>query len=234
MEAVGYECVDWHDKHGLWGDNPRTFFFRKLGRDLWPIDEKIVDYDEITLFTLIEFLYDYVSQPDLYFHKWYDCGWHASRYDKESGQEKYRNEVNEVLKRYKVGYQLSEEGEIQILPPSGLEPLVEETVKTDEPEDIDDRIERAKSLFLKFNAIPEDKKEAIRTLGDVLEYLKKDGITLSKKDDSDLFQILNRFSIRHHNKLQQSDYDTEIFYDWIFYEMLASIYALLKISEKAI
>jgi len=45
----------------------------------------------------------------------------------------------------------------------------------------------------------------------ILEYLKKDGIQLANKDDSDLFQILNRFSIRHHNRSQQGAYDKIIF-----------------------
>lgn len=114
----------------------------------------------------------------------------------------------------------------------GFKPLMEKKVITEDQENIDNKIYRAKLLFVKQNASLDDKMEAIRTLGDVLEYFKKDGIQLANKDDNDLFQILNRFSIRHHNKSQQGDYDKEIFYPWIFYVLLASIYALLELKKR--
>lgn len=181
--------------------------------DLWPIHKCVYEYDEQKLFTVIEFLFDYVSEPQtVYLHKWMDCGYHTSDYDKPKGRAKYRDEMNEILKDYKSGYSLSEAGEIQECPPDGLEFVFEE-IKTDDPENIDDRRHLAVSKYRRYSATLDEKKDAVRTLGDILEYLRKEGITLPSKDKSDLFNILNNFDIRHHNREQKKEYDKEIWYD---------------------
>jgi hypothetical protein len=141
-----------------------------------------------------------------------DCGYHTSDYDKPKGRAKYRDEMNEILKDYKSGYSLSEAGEIQECPPDGLEFVFEE-IKTDDPENIDDRRHLAVSKYRRYSATLDEKKDAVRTLGDILEYLRKEGITLPSKDKSDLFNILNNFDIRHHNREQKKEYDKEIWYD---------------------
>ena len=68
--------------------------------------------------------------------------------------------------------------------------------------------------YRRHSATLDEKKDAVRTLGDILEYLKKEGITLPSKDESDLFNILNNFDFRHHNREQKKEYDKEIWYDW--------------------
>ena len=49
----------------IWARDPEFFIFRKLG--LWnilPFEENIPKYDEATLFSIIEFLLDYVYNRD--------------------------------------------------------------------------------------------------------------------------------------------------------------------------
>lgn len=232
-EATGYKCTDEGDILGTWGSDPEAFFFLKLRlHDLWPIKRYIDDYDEVKLFTVVEFLYDYVSEPqEKWYHSWNDCGMHTSDYDQDKGRARYRNEINGILKDYKSGYSLSEKGEVQACPPDGLE-LVFEEVKTDDPENIDDRMNLAISKFRRYSATLDEKKDAVRTLGDILEYLKKEGITLPSKDESDLFNIINNFDIRHHNREQKKEYDKEIWYDWLFYTFVASINLILKLNKK--
>jgi len=208
-EATGYECVDLRSKRGVWGSDIEAFFYLQLRmHDIWPIPEKIGDYDEAKLFTVIEFLYDYVSEPQ---YKWYhgygNCGWHSRDYDRGKGREKYRKEVNFILKDYGSGYKLSSTGEILIISPTGLEALSEEKVETDDPENIDNRVHTAVIKYKKHNATLDDKKDAVRILADVLEYLKSQNIRLPSRDDSDLFRIINNFDVRHHNREQQGDYD---------------------------
>ena len=237
QEATGYHCVD-NDKgavRGLWGrgdSDIEAFIHWRLGMDdIWPIDKNIENYEEPTLFTVIEFLYDYVSEPtDKWYHKWYNCGWHSSEYDGEKGREEYRIKVNEIIKDYESGYELSNDGEILEIAPTGLEHLFEEIVQTDDPENIDMRRQNAISKYMRYGATTSDKKDAVRELADVLEFLKKSGIRLQKKDESDLFRIINNFDIRHHNKSQQGEYDKEIWYDWMFYTFLSSINVLLKLK----
>jgi len=117
------------------------------------------------------------------------------------------------------------------MPPTGFESIIEEPVQTDQPDNIDKRVENAISKYLRYGSTQDDKKEAIRTLADVLEFLKTGGIVLPSRDDSDLFNIINNFDIRHHNISQSGDYDKELWYDWMFYTFLASIKMLLKLKE---
>jgi hypothetical protein len=87
------------------------------------------------------------------------------------------------------------------------------------------------SKFLKYDSDIKEKKDAVRTLADVLEYYKKQGIKFESKDDNDLFNIINGFDVRHHNKIQQSNYDKELWYNWMFYVFLASISTLVKLQK---
>ncbi len=234
-EAAGYHCVDAGKIRGLWGSDINAHIYLKLKmNNIWPITEYIETYDEPTLFTVIEFLYDYVSEPqEKNYHGWNDCGWHTSNYDKTKGRAIYLSKINEILKDYGRGFQLSSDGEIIEIAPSGLEPIFQETLQTDDPSNIDTRIRTAISKYRRYSATIDDKKDAIRTLADVLEFLRKDGCKLPSKDDDDLFKIINGFDIRHHNKSQQSGYDREVWYDWMFYSFLASINVLLKLREES-
>ncbi len=232
LQATGYNCVDYGKTDGLWGDNiEATIYSKTKMTKIWSIKKHIDNYDEATLFTMIEFLYDYVSEPkNKWYHAWNMCGWHATEYDKKGGQEKFRVEINSILKDYDGRYQLTEKGEIQRIPPTGLKTLISEIPRTDEPKNIDERIQNAISKYLKHDATIADKKDAIRTLADILEFLKKEGIRLPDKDDSDLFNIINNFDIRHHNRFQKSEYNKE-WYDWMFYTFLASVNVLLRLKH---
>lgn len=236
LEATGYECVDRGKIPGTWGDKPESFFFIKLRlRNVWPIPKYIETYDEVKLFSVIEFLYDYVSEPiNPYYHSWDNCGWHANSYDKAKGQATYRQDINAILKDYKSGYQLSETGQIVEIPPSGLEEVIAEPeqISTTEPENVDQRVKSAIAKYSRYGATTEDKKDAVRTLADVLEFLKRENVRMPGQDDSDLFRIVNGFDIRHHNREQQGQYDKEVWYKWMFYTFLSSIYAMLKLKAK--
>lgn len=182
-EATGYECVDEGTVTGTWGNDIETFFYLHLRmHDIWPISEKINDYDETKLFTVIEFLYDYVSEPqNKTYHSWNNCGWHTSNYDQEKGKERYKREMNAILQDYGSGFELSDTGEILKVSPTGLETLAEEIVTTNDPEKIENRIHNAIIKYKKYNATLDDKKDAIRTLADVLEYLRTQDLRLHLK-----------------------------------------------------
>lgn len=233
MQATGYHCVDAGEFPGSWGSDIETFFYLKLKmKGIWPIASNINSWDEPTLFTVIEFLYDYVSEPlNRWYHSWDNCGWHCIDFNTEKGRVRYRSEINNLLKEYDKAFELSENGEILEIAPTGLETLVDDIEETDDKFNIDNRIQAAISKYRRYSANLDDKKDAIRQLADVLEFLKKDGIRLDSKDDRDLFTIINSFDIRHHNKSQQSDYKKDVWYDWMFYTFLSSINVLLKIMK---
>lgn len=54
-----------------------------------------------------------------------------------------------------------------------------------------------------------------------------------KADESDLFQIANRFVIRHHEPSQKTNYDAAIWLPWMFYVYLASIHLSLRLIQRA-
>lgn len=228
-----YEEEYFEKAERIWGHDAEFFVFRKLG--MWgilPIEQNIAKYEEATLFSVIEFLYSYVSRKYFAGINEFTFPVDTYEYDKETGQRIYRNIINDILRFYNGGYKLSEHGEILKLSPPGFESLIEGIIETNDPENIDSRVKYAISKFSRYSSSVEEKKDAVRTLGDVLEYLGKFGIKLDNKDDSDLFKIINGFDIRHHNREQQSDYNKDLWYDWMFYTFLASIYVLLKLNDK--
>lgn len=233
QEAQGYICVDDGEIYGIWGADHEAFVFSKLRmNDLWPLDEKLDSYNEADFFTMVEFLHDYVSSPEGgRYHSFANCGWHGTSWNRDAGKQRFREEVNRFLSIYRQGYELSDQGEVLESTPTGLESLVSEVAQSGDAENIDNRVRTAISKFRRHDATLDDKKEAIRTLGDVLEFLKRSGSTLPRPDDSDLFQILNRFDIRHHNPNQASDYSREEFFPWIFYTILASIDFLIRLNS---
>lgn len=80
----------------------------------------------------------------------------------------------------------------------------------------------------------EDRKDSLRELADVLEYLRPEiKKVLDAKDENDLFNIANNFGIRHHNSQQKVDYDKSIWYSWMFHYYLATIHAALRLIAKS-
>jgi hypothetical protein len=233
QEATGYYCTD-GSVIGKLGQDIEVEVYIETGlNNVWPIREHIDEYDKIELFTMMEFLFNNISFPEnKYFHSWNNCGWHATKFDKVKGQTIYFEEISKLLEGFEEPYRMTYEGIIFREAPSGLEELIEEPIESGEPENVDDRVQYAITKFLKFDSTLPEKKDAIRTLSDVLEYYKQQDIRLPKKDDSDLFRIINGFDIRHHNKEQQGEYSNEIWYEWMFYTFLASIHVLTKLHKE--
>lgn len=220
-------------KRFIWAyQDPELFLFQKLGIwDIWPFEQKIETYDEAALFSVIEFLYE--------------AGFNEKIISKdfENGRIGYRNQINDILRFYNGGYKLSGDGKIQKLSLPGFEGLTEIDIETNDPEKIDKKVKYAISKFSLYNSSIWDKREAVRTLADVLEHLKEiikeEGICLPTDNEKmllnivnkDLFNIINNFGIRHLNKDQLTDYN-EVWYDWMFYVFLASIHVELKLKNE--
>lgn len=232
QESFGYYCVDGSVIGSLGTDIEADIYLQTGLKNVWPIYEYIDYYSEAELFTMIEFLFNNVSAPtNKYYHEWDQCGYHATKFNREKGVERYIQEINKIFDDYEKTYFLSKEGEVRTTVNLGHEKLVNEELPSGDFVNVDERISYAISKFFHFKSGLKEKKDAVRTLGDVLEFYKKQGIQLNKKDDSDLFNIMNGFDIRHHNKNQTGDYDKEIWYEWIFYTFLSSIRVLQKLND---
>jgi hypothetical protein len=235
QEHFGYECVDAGQVPGALGDDiGAAVLFHLRKENLWPFLEHLEKYSEDDLFDVIEFLHDHISKPlEGYFHSYSGCGYHYRTFDGATGRKEYRERVNQLLETYRIGYEISDSGEILERAHSGTEQLLAANVPTDD-KNVADRVEAAISKFRRYRSTLEERRDAIRDLADVLEYLRPQikGV-LTKGDESDLFNLANNFGIRHHNQQQKTDYDSAIWLSWMLYFYLATIHACLHMLKRA-
>jgi hypothetical protein len=52
------------------------------------------------------------------------------------------------------------------------------------------------------------------------------------KDEGDLFNIANNFTIRHLNPKQQGNYDSAIWHQWTFYVNLSTIHVITRLINR--
>lgn len=218
------------DSPGLVGADIGSYFYKKLYRlDLWPIPQRYKFYSESDLFDVIELLYDLVSYPvysTLMGRK------NFQGYDKKAGQNQFKNDINGYLKNYKGGFELEVNGEIAAVCDTGMEELTNSKVPEYNPDNVEAKIDRAIKKYKSRHSSAADKKDAVRDLADVLEFIRpKLSDVLSKPEEKELFNIANNFGIRHHNEKQKTDYDLE-FIDWIFYAYLSTIHLSIKQLNK--
>lgn len=234
QEAYGYHCTDKGFVTGLMGEDIEIFFLTKLRKPhLWPIETKIDEYSEDDLFDVIELLYDFVSKPlEGYYHPWNECGWHYSTFDKKTGQSEFRAEINPFLNGYLEEYELSKEGLILLQGAPGLKELLATEIPVYDPKNVSEKVKYAVLKFRRHRASTEEKKEAVRILADVLEFLRPEIKKLPlRKDEGELFYIANEFGIRHHKPGQKTEYDQDVYLEWIFYSYLSTINLAIQIIQ---
>lgn len=199
-------------------------------QNLWPIEDQITFYNEDDLFDMIEFLYQNISKPIE--QSEYEGEFYWDTFSKSEGQSIYREKVNEVLALYEKPFELSDEGEILIKPEKGFEQIFEADIPTSN-ENRNNRLESAIRKYRRHGSTIDDRRQVIRDLVDVLEYLRpKVKSLLTKKDENDLFRIANNFGIRHHNDKQKTDYDASLWLSWMFYFYLSTIHVILRKIQK--
>ncbi|MFM0513329.1 hypothetical protein [Paraburkholderia sp. RL17-373-BIF-A] len=185
------------------------------------------------MFDVIEFLYDHCSKGvEGYYHQFADCGWHYNTFDVRSGREVFRTEMNDILGDYGQGYELSQIGEILVLPDDEFAPMLSAELPHADAANVRERVAAAKLKYRR-RALSE-RRDAVRDLADVLEFLRAETkAVLKSKDEADLFNLANNFGIRHHNKDQKTDYDQSIWLSWAFYYYLATIHACVRLLERS-
>src|SRR5258706_1447867 len=187
QQDLGFECVDSGFNPGTLGHDIEGALLLELRKNnLYPIYTQLDNYAEDDLFDIIEFLYDHCSKPiKRTYHNWNECGWHCETFEREPGQTEYREKINRILRIYKDGYELSITGEILALADSGLEGLLEAPLPSIDPDNVEARIDSARLKFRRHRASLDERRDAIRDLADVLEFLrpKLKGVIISKDED---------------------------------------------------
>ncbi len=229
VEAFGFYCVDREYVNGSVPDIDLEMLLTIRKKNLWPVSEYYGKYSEDDLLDVIEFLYQHVSKPiDGQMHSWGNCGMHWETFNKKEGQRIFREKINSVLEHYEKKFVLSETGEVLHKPEEGFENIFNADVPSKDSNVIA-RIEAATTKFRRHGSNIDDRRQAVRDLADVLEYLKPQvKELLTNKDENDLFNIANNFGIRHHNDKQKTSYDAAIWLSWMFYFYLSTIHVVLR------
>lgn len=228
-EAFGFHCVDAGEVDGKVRDIQLAILLSTRKRDLWPVHENSDGYSEDDLFDIIEFLFQHVSKPvDGHFHSYAGCGMHWESFNQTEGQGIFREKVNSLLAHYERSFELSATGEVLQNVEAGFERLIGADVPSSDA-NVTDRVASAVLRFRRHGATIDDRRQAVRDLADVLEYLRPCiQEILSSKDESDLFNLANNFGIRHHNDKQKTKYDAALWLSWMFYLNLATVHLLLR------
>lgn len=228
-EAFGYECVDAGFISGKVKDIDLEILLTIRKRNLWPIQKNAASYSEDDFFDVIEFLSQHVSKPiDGSYHSWNQCGMHWETFNKLEGQKEFRDKVNRILEHYCQPFELSIAGEVLQKPKVGFERIFAADLPTKNP-NIVDRVTAAVLRFRRHGSTIDDRRQAVRDLADVLEYLRPQVKTLfTANDENDLFNLANNFGIRHHNDKQKTGYDAALWLGWMFYFYLSTIHVLLR------
>jgi hypothetical protein len=190
-----------------------------------------------SLLDFIEVLDSLVARPRSWEpHSYGQCPGHPGNFNTGAGQHLYRFRVNALLARTSLGVSLAESGSNQGLLVDVVPGPLAELISPDRwvADTSRTAIEHATGLFQRHGATKEDKKSATVALAGVLEerrpQIKKE---LTSADENSLFEIANRFGLRHQNAQQHADYREE-FLDWIFWWYLATIDLTSKISLNSV
>ncbi|MGU3586945.1 hypothetical protein ACLBYD_27815 [Rhodococcus sp. C26F] len=212
----------------LYGQQPPPLTYPETDR--WSDDE---------FCDLVELLHDLAARPrNRYYHEYSQCGYHYSDHTLRTGQMLYRIRVNELLAATNLPFRLATEGEdigrlVTITDAARADLLVR---AVEQPtRQLTDQVSHAIALYRSRQSTREDKVSAIRELMAVLEpdrYTVLKG-TSAEKDNESLFQIANRYAIRHNKDSELRDYSI-VFLDWMFWTALAMVQLCkeLKASDR--
>lgn len=233
MKRLGYGCVD-GDIDGSVGANVSAYVdLRTMQPGLWPVREAITNYTEAQLFDMVEFMFDHVSKPvEGWQHTFCDCGWHWKTFSSVDGRAAYRECVNPLLESYSSGFTLNGKGEITHHAPHGMNKLLTAQLPSGD-ETVNSKVRKAVDRFQRYGTTIDERANAVRDLADVLEWLRPQiKTTLLHDDENELFNLANKFGIRHMNQNQRVQYDRNIWLSWMFYHYLATINACLHLLGK--
>lgn len=237
QESFGFECVDVGQIPGTLGLPVSDRLLLILGREgVWPITSNTVTrWDEDTLLDMVEFMFDYVSEGNTKtgdFHGHGECGWHFNDFDTVPARTEFHARINELLARLNPGYELSSDGHVLRTVPSGMNELLNrapEKLDTQDSFDVSVAIEKFRSR----NSDQKQRKDAVRDLADVLERMRPDVKShMFSEDEGMLFEIANKFWIRHNKPNERRDYDHEAWWSWLFYMFLDSIALVSHLRDR--
>ncbi|MBR1633630.1 MAG: hypothetical protein IJ682_01060 [Lachnospiraceae bacterium] len=211
--------------------SPEVYFATRLqDREIWPIRQHYEGYDEQTLFSVIEILYDHIGVYNF----------ETDKFENEEQKAEFAEQINNILIAYEGGYYLEpRNGFIMQMPNGALREQLEYD-GSDLPNSVYEQLATAAGMYYRFDANLEQKKKAINILADILEsereevkhILNAEYEVPKNEHDKLIFGIVNGYNIRHNRADQKSDYSREIWYDWMMQYYTSVIIAFYKLKSK--
>lgn len=210
--------------------SPKVYFTIHLqDKEVWPILQYFEEYDEQTLFSVIEILYDHIGVYN----------YETDEIENETKKAEFAEMINNILRAYKEGYYLEPTNGFIIQIPNGALRAQLEYDGSDLSDLVYEQLATATTMYYRFDANLEEKKKAINILADILESEREEvkdilnteyGIP-KKEHDKLIFNIVNAYNIRHNRDDQKSDYSKEIWYDWMMQYYTSVIIAFYKLKN---
>jgi len=173
---------------------------------------------------------EYLQRSSL--HTWEGCGWHYGAFDPAPAQALFRQRMNRTLTKYRGGFRINQDGQIEHTAAEGLDQLIDAVLPTKDP-DIAQRVAGAIALYRNRGRTEEDLRLAVRELFDALEKVRPAvKAEMLKGDEGALFTIANNFTIRHLNEKQKGNYDSAIWHQWMFYVNLSTIHVIIRLMNR--
>ncbi|GAA4929383.1 hypothetical protein [Actinomycetospora succinea] len=241
QEWFGKDCVDNPDDLGKSAMPLVDYIEVETGRrNAWPIAEdfgpKLAEEFEPSLqpwedelFDLMEFFFLHVSAGVTGdFHNYNGCGWHYEVFDPGPARQRFRDRLNRTLSSYGDGFRLSNEGRVERTAETGLDELLDTPIRTKDPA-IAERVAGAVALFRNRNRSPDDLRNAVRNTFDALEKMRPEiKVHMMKGDEGALFEIANKYTVRHLDAKQRGEYDSALWHSWMFYVNLSTIHLMTR------
>ena len=189
------------------------------------------------MFDLIEYFHGHVSQgiedhERSHLHTWEGCGWHFGAFDPAPAQALFRQRMNRTLTKYRGGFRISQNGQIEHTADEGLDQLIDAVLPTKDP-DIAQRVAGAIALYRNRGRTERGLAPcgagAVRRPREASARGQKEMLS---RDEGDLFNIANNFTIRHLNEKQKGNYDSAIWHQWMFYVNLSTIHVITRLMNR--
>ncbi|MBU3187916.1 hypothetical protein [Clostridium estertheticum] len=218
----------------LLSPDPTVFFINNLqSQEIYPIYTYYQNYTEEQLFTVLEILYDKISLYD----------YSKSILETKPMKEEFAMQINNILKLYDVGYFLEPtSGTVTKGANEAVKHMLSEDYSEILPTNVMTKMRSAIKMYYRFDSSMEYKKQAIVTLATILEnqrdelkdILNKNFETNKNDHDKLIFNIVNEYEVRHDKPIEKTNYNHEIWYDWMmqYYTSVIIAYYRLILLKK--
>ncbi|WP_298459812.1 hypothetical protein [uncultured Cellulomonas sp.] len=230
--AFGEDCVDTENDHA--GRGREALSDLMASNEQWPPELDAYGLGEHLdhAYTVIEAAHHFVARPRKRSYHSYGGEWHYDDFDRRAGQGVFRWRMNGLLERSNSLLRLDSSGVLKETTGDPRDELVESLVHDAEAPS-PDALSHAIEQFRRRGATRVEKRTAVVALAGILEehrdLLKEE---MLQGDEGALFQIANKFAIRHQRADQQPNY-ADAYLDWVFWWYLATVDLLRQLLARS-